>query len=189
MKTTLKLIFRYFCKRASQQALSALLSLSLIGIPLPAQAEELSEYSLKALFLYNFAIFTAWPNRSMDNFHLCIYGKDPFGQGIDSLMKSKKINGRMIDIDRISDVTQLRQCQLVFISSSALANLDDVVDAIKDDPILTVADSPGASKQGVILNMNVKDEKVTFEANLTMARKAGLNLSSQLLRLATEIHQ
>lgn len=189
MKTTLTLFTRYFCKRVSQQALSVLLSLSLIGIPLPAQAEELSEYTLKALFLYNFATFTAWPNRSMDNFHLCIYGKDPFGQGIDSLMKSKKINERMIDIDRISDVTQLRQCQLVFISSSALANLDDVVDAIKDDPILTVADSPGASRQGVILNMNVKDEKVTFEANLTMARKAGLNLSSQLLRLATEIHQ
>lgn len=155
------------------------MSLLLIGTIPPAYAEELSEYALKALFLYNFATFTAWPDRSIDNFHLCIYGKDPFGQGIDSLMKTKRINDRMINIDRISDVTQLRQCQLVFISNSALANLVDVVDAIKDDPILTVADSPGASKQGVILNMEVKDEKVTFEANLTMARKAGLNLSSQ----------
>ncbi|HMV13198.1 MAG TPA: YfiR family protein [Nitrosomonas sp.] len=52
-----------------------------------------------------------------------------------------------------------------------------------------MADSPGACHQGVILNMNVNNEKVTFEANLMMAKKAGLNLSSQLLRLATEIYQ
>ncbi|TXI29354.1 MAG: DUF4154 domain-containing protein [Nitrosomonas oligotropha] len=37
--------------------------------------------------------------------------------------------------------------------------------------------------------MNIKDDKITFEANLNRTRKAGLNLSSQLLHLATEAHQ
>lgn len=72
---------------------------------------------------------------------------------------------------------------------AAIGDLADVIDGLKDKPVLTVADSPGVSQQGVVLNMNVKDDKITFEANLTMARKAGLSLSSQLLRLATKIQR
>jgi len=67
--------------------------------------------------------------------------------------------------------------------------LTKVIGALQDKPVLTVTDSPGASQHGAVLNMNVNDDKVTFEANLIAARKAGLNLSSQLLRLATEVRQ
>lgn len=157
--------------------------------PQSLQADEASEYGLKALFLYNFAIFTSWPDSSIDKFNLCIYGDDPFGSDINFLMKSKKINERAIDIHRIDNMNQFNQCQLLFIARSKSSNLVDVIATVQDKPILTVADSPGASHQGVILNMNVKDDKVTFEVNLMMAKKVGLNLSSQLLRLATEVHQ
>jgi hypothetical protein len=37
--------------------------------------------------------------------------------------------------------------------------------------------------------MNVKDDKVTFETDLVVAKKAGVNLSSRLLRLAIEVYQ
>ena len=37
--------------------------------------------------------------------------------------------------------------------------------------------------------MNVQQGRVSFEANLAAARSARLNLSSKLLRLATEVIQ
>jgi hypothetical protein len=37
--------------------------------------------------------------------------------------------------------------------------------------------------------MSVVQDKVSFEANLSAARSAGLNLSSKLLRLATQVIQ
>jgi hypothetical protein len=40
-----------------------------------------------------------------------------------------------------------------------------------------------------MLNMQIKDEKITFEANLAAARHAGLTLSSRLLQLATKVYQ
>jgi hypothetical protein len=55
--------------------------------------------------------------------------------------------------------------------------------------VLTIADVPGAAKQGVALNMTVVNNKITFEANLTAARAANLKLSSKLLSLATEVLQ
>jgi hypothetical protein len=60
---------------------------------------------------------------------------------------------------------------------------------VRTSPVLTVADSPGAARQGVALNMAVERNRITFEANLLAARAAHLDLSSKLLRLATEVFQ
>ncbi|MXS82845.1 YfiR family protein [Nitrosomonas oligotropha] len=169
--------------------LSVLLCGACLALSSNAHADEAAEYTLKAAFLYNFAIFTSWPDRTTDNFNLCIYGKDPFSQDLDSLMRKKNINERKVIIHRMNTIDQLDRCQLVFISRAAIGDLAGVIHSIQDKPVLTVADSPGVSEQGVVLNMNVKNDKITFEANLNRARKAGLNLSSQLLRLATEVHQ
>jgi len=67
--------------------------------------------------------------------------------------------------------------------------LGQLLDGLRGSPTLLVADSPGATRRGVALNMSVALNKVTFEANLPAARNAGLNLSSQLLRLATQVIQ
>lgn len=193
MQTTIQPLISRFGKVFLHKTLHILLCLLLIGMSATfsqfSQAEDTPGYTLKAVFLYNFAIFTSWPNYNVENFNLCIYGEDPFGRDLDTLMKSKRIYDRLVNIHRINDVEQLDSCQLVFISRSAVSNLSDVIHVLKDKPVLTVADSPGAGQQGVILNMNVKQDKVTFEANLTMAKRAGLNLSSQLLRFATEVYR
>ena len=68
-------------------------------------------------------------------------------------------------------------------------NLPRVLDTLFAKLVLTVADSPGGMRQGVILNMGTKQSKVTFEANLAAARSNGLNLSSKLLNLASEVRQ
>lgn len=44
-------------------------------------------------------------------------------------------------------------------------------------------------RRGVVLNMNLVTNKVTFEANQQAARSAGLKLSSKLLGPATRVQQ
>lgn len=155
-----------------------------------ARADELDEYTLKAAFLYNFAAYTTWPDSGdASTFNLCIYGSDPFGKNLDTLMQKKRINDRTITIHRMNNIDRLDSCQMVFISRSPSDNLKDIINTLQDKPVLIVADSPNSAQQGVTLIMEVKNEKVTFEANLIVARKAGLNLSSQLLRFATVVHQ
>ena len=99
------------------------------------------------------------------------------------------VNDRAITIHRTNNIDRLDSCQLVFISRSSIDNLKAVINTLQGKPVLIVADSPGTIQQGVTLNMEIKDEKVTFEANLKVARKASLNLSSQLLRFATSVLQ
>ncbi len=55
------------------------LAISLVShIPTLSHANNISEYRIKAAFIYNFARFTQWPDDT-DELKICIYGDDPFG--------------------------------------------------------------------------------------------------------------
>jgi hypothetical protein len=160
----------------------------LLPFPLAARADELPEYRLKAAFIYNFAIYTEWPAELGRTLTVCIDGPDPFGKDIDAL-QGKAAGGRSIAVLRKAAGDSLAGCQIVYIAPAAIASLPRVLEAVRGSPVLTVADSPGSARLGVALNMAVAANRITFEANLAAARGAGLNLSSKLLHLATEVIQ
>jgi hypothetical protein len=166
-------------------------ALALSGPPwfaLPTRADQLPEYRLKAAFLYNFALYTEWPTNVGATLHLCVQGADPFGTELDAL-QGRAVGDRSIAVQRRGISDNLSGCQIVFIASSAMGSLSRVLDELRGSEVLTVADSPDAVRRGVALSMTVAQNKVTFAANLLAAHSAGLNFSSKLLRLATEVIQ
>jgi len=162
--------------------------LALLGCVSQATADNLAEYRIKAAFLVNFAIFTEWPAEVESTLNICVYGPDPFGAELDRF-GGKSVGGRSLLVTRVNSVDKLGACQIVFITRPVIDNLLRVLDNVSGKPVLTVADSPGAMRQGVALNMGTRQSKVTFEANLAAARSNGLNLSSKLLNLAGEVKQ
>ena len=165
-----------------------LCGLSMLSNALPIQAEQTSEYRLKVAFLYNFAAYTEWSDLHNQVLNLCIHGENPFGENLHHLQQ-KKINEYELVIRHTENIAELSGCQIVFITRSAANNLSEIINLLNGKPILTIADAPGSSQQGVVLNMTVKEGKVIFEANVAMAKKNGLKLSSQLLRFAVEVYQ
>lgn len=153
-----------------------------------AAGQGFTEYQLKAGVLYNFIAFTTWPEPVSRVLNLCIYGPDPFGRDIDSL-QGRKIGNSSLAIQRINSVDSLDACQVVFISQAAIGNLARVAEHLGNRPVLTVAEAAGAIPRGAILNMEMEQGKLVFRANLGEARNRSLNLSSKLLRLASEVQQ
>jgi hypothetical protein len=162
------------------------LSLALLAFAPAAVSDDLPEYRLKAAFLYNFALFTEWPADLGATLNLCVYGRDPFGEEIDAL-QGKPVGARRIVVRRFTSIEGLSVCQVVFIVNPSGDGISRVLSALHGASVLTVADAPGAARQGVALNMNLVNNKITFEANLTAVRAANLTLSSKLLSLATEV--
>lgn len=162
--------------------------LLLLGHSPLTQAEQFSEYRLKVAFLYNFSAYTEWPGLPDQDLNLCIYGEDPFGENLQHL-QHKKVHEHAILVRHTRNTEDLLSCQIVFISRSGIDNLNDIIKKLGEMPILTIADTPGASRKGVMLNMAIKEGKVTFEANVAIAKRSRLKLSSQLLRFATEVYQ
>lgn len=161
-----------------------------LGLLIPAQmamSRALPEFRVKAAFIYNFIAFTEWPDTVGTILNLCIHGENSFGKEIDAL-QGRQANNRKIVIQKHVEIENLHNCQIVFISNVAANNLPEIIEHINNNPILTLADSEGAAQQGVAINMDIKHDKIIFEANLAAARRNGLNISSKLLHLATKVY-
>lgn len=163
------------------------------GCVLGANAQALdssdsSEYLIKAGFIYNFAQLVEWPPsafpQSDSPIVIGILGSDPFGTTIDRIVENKKIHGRGLVIKRVKWGTDLKDCDILFVSSSETARIDELIHAVKGMPILTIGETPSFARRGGVINLIVEDNKVRFEVNVDAARQAGLNISSRLLALA-----
>ncbi|MBS0170492.1 MAG: YfiR family protein [Nitrospira sp.] len=166
-------------------------ALQLAALTQTAQSAESSgEYILKAAFLYNFSKFVVWPDGAghdqEGHFVICVAGADPFGEALDAIEK-KTANGYPIAIRRSPSSETLRTCNILFISASEQAHLHATVLALKGLPTLTVCDLTSCIEQGAMIGLRVVGNKIHMDVNLDAAQQASLQISSQLLRLATVV--
>jgi hypothetical protein len=158
----------------------------------PADAQPPAEYSVKAAFVYNFLKYVEWPAnagcKETDSLKLGIWGQNLFNNSFDKF-KGKPIERCFLEISEISGNQPLDQFQAVFISSTEKKGLQAILDRLKPFPVLTIGDSPGYMKAGVMINLIQRDDKLGFEINMKTAKAAGLKISSQLLKLASAIQE
>ena len=152
----------------------------------PVGAEAFSEYELKAAFLYKFAQFVTWPNSPTGPFTLCLYGADPFSGQLAGF-EGKTLNKLPVTVKYPATLEAAKTCQVLFLNPMRPAELANWMRELDDLPILTVSDDPSAWREEVRIVLATEPNRISFRINLTAARRSGLDLSSNLLRLAREI--
>lgn len=159
-----------------------------LRVAVAAQTLSAPEYKIKAAFLYNFAVLTEWPTNAFKTAEtpltIGVLGKDPFGRVLEETVKGKKIHGRKIEIERIDESDDIDACHLLFISSSAEANVEKIISALVKRPILTVSDIDRFNYRGGMIWMKKEKDEIKFIIRLAVVREAGLKLSSKLLALS-----
>ena len=150
-------------------------------------AQPSREYLLKTAFVFNFARYTTWPPPSPDGpFNVCILGEDDFGTAAQYLdgqhMQARNVDVRFRKVD-----DDLGGCQLVYVTQPLAGQLDSLLPRLHAERMLTVSDIPDFAARGGILGLKIVDNRIRFEANPLAAKRAGLRLSAQLLRLADVI--
>lgn len=177
-----------FARRAAASALVAML-FALVSAASISRAEPSPprEYQVKAAFLYTLLKFVEWPDGvaagASPPLCIAILGQDPFGDDLEAV-KGKSAKGRPVVIKHYRRVEEVKECDLLFISSSERGRLARILRQLLGSPILTVADQEGFCEAGGMINLITVKNRVAFEINLAAAQRAGLRISSQLLKLA-----
>jgi hypothetical protein len=171
-------------RRVVLAALSALLAAGQLN----SAAQEISrEYQIKAAFLFNFAQFVEWPAGAfpLASTPLCIgiLGTDPFGAALDDTVQGETIRNHPLVVTRSSQVEDLKDCQLVFVSESERDRVGEVLAALDPQSVLTVSDIERFAERGGVIRFFVQGNRVRFEINPASARREGIKISSQLLAL------
>lgn len=154
-----------------------------------AQQSKPQEYQVKAIYLYNFSKFVQWPPAAerSDTFAICVIGRDPFGAALDSALAGEKIDQKTMVARRIADAQEATKCQILFVADSESGRVKQILSALGKSSVLTVSDIPEFSLNGGMIEFVIQENKVRFDVNLTAANKAGLTLSSQLLKVASAV--
>ncbi len=173
--------------------LSGLMFLIIIlfpGLVTADREQAMTEYEIKAGFLYNFLFFVQWPETHPDHASLPegsivigIVGTDPFGDHF-SKVEGKTVRqlNRKLVINRYgaySKETDFNTCHLLFISSSEKKNFKKIINSIKDAPILTISDDFDFIENGGIIKLLTIKGKVRWEINKKSVNDTGLKISAQ----------
>ncbi len=175
---------------------SIALGLVLIGLGLPssaARAEGVSEYSVKAAFIVNFARLVEWPEDAFASPEgpvvTCVAGREAHSAAQKGRLGEQAVGRRAVSLRLIDAASEVSACHVVFVSAEAGKLSPRILSAARSKSILTVGETEGFAKRGGIINFFLEGPKVRFEINPTAAERAGLQISSRLLRLARIVEE
>jgi hypothetical protein len=172
-------------------ALWAAVCVLMFSPDLAAEDSKPSEYQVKAAYLYNFGRFVEWPSKSTSSkgnaFTICVLGQDPFGPALEATLAHETIDGANVVAKRVSKAQDAGGCRILFISAAEEGSLREIMAALDKLTVLTVSDMSQFTRRGGMIQFSLEGNRVRFEVNLTAAERAGLVLSSQLLKLALSV--
>jgi YfiR/HmsC-like len=157
--------------------------------PLQVHAQDaLSEYQVKAAYLFNFLKFVEWPEESFADplapIVIGVVGEDPFGNALPQVVIGKTVQGRDLVIRIYRPGEDLRGVHILFISASERKRLPIILSSLRGSSVLTVADTAGFLDAGGMIQFLNENGRVRFAINVDATGRAKLKMSSKLLSLA-----
>lgn len=153
-----------------------------------ADGPALVELRVKAAFLSKFALYIDWPDArkagSDKTIVVGLLGGDPFGLELDKALKDQRIGARGFLVRRIASVDEVGECQILFVASKSAEWTREVIKRLGGRATLTVGDSEEFARCGGMIGFIREDGKVRFAINLAASKRAGLTISSKLLRVS-----
>ncbi len=147
---------------------------------------------IKSGYVFNVTKFITWPshafNFSMSPFILGVFGDKSMATPIVKTLREKKIAGRDWKVEYYDSPEEIRNCHMVFISGVSSLQAESLMTFIKQKHVLTVGDNiPNFCQSGGLINIVGTIPNLGFEVNQNAFKSAKLEISSELLDLATII--
>ena len=151
------------------------------------------ENDLKAALLAAFPRYVDWPSggpaADAAPIVLAVFGETNLDNEIRAAIAGKTVNGRPLVFKRaLTEAECATGCHIVYISPEERRRLPSLLNRLKDSSVLTIGESDDFLERGGIIKLVRRERKFKFEVNLTAARRARLEISSKLLKLADAVH-
>jgi hypothetical protein len=153
------------------------------------KSAQFDEYLVKSFFIEKFTRFIEWSDNSDINnkslpFKISVIGEDPFKGKLEEYYSDKKIKNKNVEVEYYTTLSEDISCDLLFITELDDNEIEDIVKLARNKSILTVSDTKGYAKKGVIINFFIEGSKIRFEINEKAAKDSNLSISYLLLNTA-----
>ncbi len=156
--------------------------LILLALPSMTKAQTISEFEIKAVFIYNFTQFVQWPEKSFERtdspFVIGVLGDNVFGKYLEEAVAGERHQSRPIVVKYFASPGDVEFCQILYVGPSGN------IMSTNDRPVLTVGEHENFMRQKGHLRFYWEGKKLRIEINQSAAAASGLTISSKLLHLA-----
>lgn len=161
-------------------------------MPAIAQTSRPTQYDVEAAYLLQFPKFAQWPgpvSPTRKTFPICVIGQNPFGHVLQDDARGEQVHGLPVEARGIASAREADGCRIAYLGSSEADEVTRDLESLRGAPVLTVSDTPDFTSRGGIIQFVLIDSKVRFRINLSNAERAGITLSSQLLKVAVSVER
>ncbi len=154
--------------------------------PISLNAEAVTEYQLKAVFIYNFAHFVTFPKQQATDrpFTFCIFENNLLEQALQLTIEDQVINGAPARLVKLNREQSPDECRIVYFPDSEKIHLKQMLSGLQGKPILTVSSIDGFANAGGMIQFIRKNNKIKLIINNDNAKTAGLRIKANLLNIA-----
>lgn len=153
-----------------------------------AQIGSADEYAIRAAMLLNLARFVEWPAAKLDGSHpqfvVCILGVDPIGPYVDHFLENHFVSGKPVRVVHLESLNAAGSCHILYIAAGQSRKQNRALADVMKGGVLTVSEEANTPGLNQVIGLPTVEEHVQIEVDLGAAQKAGLTISSKLLRLA-----
>jgi hypothetical protein len=145
------------------------------------------EAMVKAALVRRVVDFVEWPSTALPAqapIVICLSPSQPFGSWVQEVAAGAEVHSRPATIRELRRGDRPGSCHVLYVAPAD----HTLLARVRNEPVLTIGDDAHFLEVGGIIRLLIIDGRVRFEVNVGEARRAGLTLDSQLLRLATRLH-
>lgn len=150
------------------------------------------EYKVKAAFLFNLAQFVEWPTHALPESDsplvIGILGENPFGSYLEEIVSGENVNGHPLLVKHCQTVEEAVASQIVFINLPDKNKIKEAITTLKGRSILTVSDKNNFIREGGMVELIKKANKVGLVISTQSTKEDNLVISSKLLQIAQLAH-
>lgn len=148
------------------------------------------EDDVKAAYVYNFTKFVVWPptafSGSSDPLNVCVSAESAVVKAVERILEGEYVERRPLRV--VSPLPDdPAACHVLFVGRGGLERGLRLMAAGTNTPMLTVGDSSRFLQLGGMIAFVVEERRVRFDISIPTAERAGLKLSSKLLRVARKV--
>ena len=158
------------------------------GICVPALGDGVSDEDVKLALIYKITRFVTWPNvpdRSGVPFRFCL-AEDTIFELAQNRLTGRRVRNRDIEVHLLpEDTVDLSDhCDVFYMARVKKERVSELLALASGQPVLTVSDVPEFARNGGMIGLSTRSQKVTININVAAYESSALVVSSQLLELA-----
>jgi len=151
---------------------------ALAEVPLP---------NLRAAMVFNFIKFTEWPEASREgDLTICVSSSDDMLYSALAGLEGRRVRSMTLRVVRLPG-HDAATCEVIY--SDSRQRWERALEARGASHALSISHYPGFSDDGGMIEIVTESGTPQFDVNLAEARRAGLRLYPQLLKLARIVRE